>query len=531
MPTFRIPRTRDRLTASAPCLPCELADDTAALDNVTLPDSGSANWSGPIVAEGVMTGDGRLIEPNALTWGDLPLPLRYVKSDVGAHDGAVVVGRILTLERKPDGLIYATGDFDLDSEEGREAARQVGAHLKNGVSVDLDNLSFEVRVARELLEDETVRPPAPEDIAEDAPITVEEDDEGRVTVVAIGSDDEVMVTNEARIRAATLVDVPAFAEARITLAVGDDAPAEAPGGDAPPADTADDGVLPDGTECSCDPDDDDYSEDCDCSADDEGTDAEGDGAEVLLSSGAPGTPPVGWFTNPGLTGPTPLTVTEDGRVYGHLAIWGTCHTGHPGQCVTPPHSAASYAYFRTGSVMTDDGEVPVGRITLDTTHARENFGPTAAIGHYEHTGRAAAYVAAGEDAHGIWLSGTVRPGLSEDQLRALRASPLSGDWRRIGGQLELIGALAVNLPGFPVPRPKGMVAGGRTMSLVASGMVSPSKVIAPGHPGALSTEDLRYLKRLAAREKAAEVDELADRRRRVKATALALRVRGRKNVG
>ena len=42
----------------------------------------------------------------------------------------------------------------------------------------------------------------------------------------------------------------------------------------------------------------------------------------------------------------------------------------------------------------------------------------------------------------------LRPGLSDEQVRTLRASPLSGDWRYIDGQLELVGALAVNLPGF-----------------------------------------------------------------------------------
>jgi hypothetical protein len=45
-----------------------------------------------------------------------------------------------------------------------------------------------------------------------------------------------------------------------------------------------------------------------------------------------------WFRNPHLDGPTPLTVTDDGRVYGHLALWGTCHTGFDGVCIEPPHS-------------------------------------------------------------------------------------------------------------------------------------------------------------------------------------------------
>ena len=106
---------------------------------------------------------------------------------------------------------------------------------------------------------------------------------------------------------------------------------------------------------------------------------------------------------------------------------------------------------------------------------------------------------------------------SDDQVRALRGSPLSGDWRRIAGNLELVAALAVNVPGFPIPRPAGMVASGRMHSLVASGMLPPKRVIAPDQPDALSTDDLRYLKALAARERRAEAEKL-----RIKVTAMDL---------
>ena len=41
------------------------------------------------------------------------------------------------------------------------------------------------------------------------------------------------------------------------------------------------------------------------------------------------------FADPHLTGPTALTVTADGHVYGHLATWGTCHISFGDQCVTP----------------------------------------------------------------------------------------------------------------------------------------------------------------------------------------------------
>ena len=233
-------------------------------------------------------------------------------------------------------------------------------------------------------------------------------------------------------------------------------------------------------------------------------------------------PPAAWFSAPKFTGPTALTVTDAGQVYGHLAIFNTCHISHAHSgCVTAPHSASGYAYFRTGVILTDEGaEIPVGGITLDTRHAGERLSASAAAAHYEDTGSVVADVAAGEDEWGIWVAGALRPGVTPAQIRALRAAPLSGDWRRIGSTLELVAALAVNVPGFPVPRPKGLVAGGVVRSLVASGMVAPMTVV---QRLTLSEDDLRYLKRLAERERREELSNVDRLARRVRATTLSLR--------
>ncbi len=53
---------------------------------------------------------------------------------------------------------------------------------------------------------------------------------------------------------------------------------------------------------------------------------------------------------------------------------------------------------------------------------------------------------------------------------ALRAAAPSGDWRRIGSALRLVGLLAVNVPGFPVPKLSTKYASGVQMALVASGI-------------------------------------------------------------
>ncbi len=251
--------------------------------------------------------------------------------------------------------------------------------------------------------------------------------------------------------------------------------------------------------------------------------------DVVVASGGlaktrlpkyPIAPPLAWFQNPGLKEPTPLTITDDGHVYGHIALWGTCHTGgeQHGQCVTPPRSHTNYSHFRTGAILTSEGrEVAVGHLTLDTKHANQRLNAVRASAHYDHTGHVAADVSVGEDQHGIWFSGALRPDLTDSAVRSLRSAPLSGDWRRIRGNLELVAALGVNMPGFPVPRPNGLVASGLMQSLVASGMLAPKTVVKPGTPGALSTSDLRYLKSLANRERQHAADALASEVHHIKA--------------
>lgn len=198
----------------------------------------------------------------------------------------------------------------------------------------------------------------------------------------------------------------------------------------------------------------------------------GDPAPALsLVAGTLPVPLGAWFANPGLVGPTPLTITDDGHVFGHLCAWETCHTGFKDTCVAPPHSASDYAYFLTGEVNTTTGPVPVGQITLGGGHAPGSLGMRPALAHYDSTSSVVADVACGEDEHGIWLAGMIRPGVTEEQVHALRASALSGDWRVIRGEYELIAALAVNSPGFPVPR-VGIHDGGQ-VSLVAAGVVAP----------------------------------------------------------
>jgi hypothetical protein len=170
------------------------------------------------------------------------------------------------------------------------------------------------------------------------------------------------------------------------------------------------------------------------------------------------------FDDPQFEQPTALTITDDGRVFGHAALWGTCHIGLP-DCTEPPHSPSNYAYFHTGEVVTDAGRLAVGRITLGGGHAGPGSARAAAA-HYDNTCTAVAVVRCGEDQFGIWYAGHMLPGTA-DREDELRRSGVSGDWRTINrGPYEMVAVLAVNTPGFPVPR--AIAASGR---LIAAGMM------------------------------------------------------------
>lgn len=211
---------------------------------------------------------------------------------------------------------------------------------------------------------------------------------------------------------------------------------------------------------------------------------------------------------------TPITLGEPINgltpVFGHLAGWRTCHTGFAGQCRTAPRSRTNYSYFHTGAVRTEEGEtVPVGRVTIGAGHADLSYGVRAAAEHYDNAAATAAYGCARDGKHGIWFSGYVVPGM-EDQLLA---HPPSGDWRPVGGSLEMIAALAVNSPGFPVPR-MAMTASVETGemevgALVAAGVVMPATYVPP--PG--EPVDVAQVAREAARAVLAEQASYARRKR------------------
>src|SRR5699024_7344050 len=262
-----------------------------------------------------------------------------------------------------------------DSEVGIEAARQVREGLTRGVSMDRDDVSFEVRVAEELVQGEAAldggeeaTPPGEEATGEARAVV-----DGKVVMMEMNSDDEVHVTTSARVRAATIVAIPAFAEAVIAVVEDDEDDDTVSDEEAIAAIAEDDEEL-------ADEDVQEFNwvdevgglpkyirEIADSLMENGFTEsraiatavntvkrwarggparsggkgsvsaktqakavkalaeweakkarAKAASAESITAGAAPDSPPRGWFASPGLDEPTPITVTEDGRVFGHL---------------------------------------------------------------------------------------------------------------------------------------------------------------------------------------------------------------------
>lgn len=416
-----VPKTLEEAVEEALAAKRADAEQMAAAEKT----AGSKFWRGPIVVEGMVTGDGREFAKGALEWQEPPIPLRWNKEDSHGgepHTVTVNVGKITKLYREGD-MIMGEGEFDLSTEDGRTAhSKVVGEYLK-GISIDADSI-----------ENADVEYVWPEDMAEGEDVDLME---------LLFAQPEKIVFHGGRIRAATLCDIPAFAEAYI--AIVDAEGAVVAGGQRHP-----DLVpkwspkrlprTPDG----------------------------------LIAHGGPRDenwlPPTDWFRDPQLSQPSTIQVTDDGRVYGHAAQWGSCHIGQTDVCVRPPMEDA-HSYYMTGEVTTREGKrVAVGQITIGTGHAPLSMGAVPATEHYDNTGSAVADVAVGNDAHGIWVAGSIRPGADPNLVHALRAAgAVSGDWRRIGNKLRLVGLLAVNVPGFSIPKMGARVASGVQEALIAAG--------------------------------------------------------------
>lgn len=399
------------------------------------------HWVATLCPEAALTDDGRAFAPGGIDWRELPLSLMAMIETQEGHDGAQVSGRIDRIWREGN-LVKGEGVFD-SGEFGTDIARMVDDRTLRGVSVDIAVHEFEVGPRSDWFDDEGNW--APKDKGEEA---AEQD---MLELLFGGPEEEtIFVVTRGTIGAATVCPFQAFADATIEIAASLVAAAS-------PAIWT-------------------LTMQSEFTITEKQPVAEAtEGLTAGAAGFAPLKPPADWFADPQFDGPTAMHVTDDGRVYGHAALWGTCHIGIPGVCTEAPESATNYAYFLLKEVECDGGErIPCGTVTLEAPHADRRLNRADATAHYDNTGTAAVDVAVGEDEYGIWFAGALRPDVTEEQARDLRGATLSGDWRNVDGNLEMVALLAVNVPGFPVPRARALVAaaedGNEVLTLVAAGI-------------------------------------------------------------
>lgn len=387
-----------------------------------------AAWEGVLTVEGIESGDGRMFGTNALTWDELPLPLRWQKESAhgGQNDVTVAVGNIEKIWREPapDGragvnFIKGSGTIDLGNPDGAEVYRRMKRGYMRGNSVDVDSVKG--------ADVELIFPES----------SGEKDEEGGDVQIFDMSrmQPELTVYKKGRIRATTLVEIPAFTEARLAL-------------------TSDEKVT--ATEEPEAEDDMDGDEDKLVRAVNEKIETIVAAATTIEITDLP---PREWFEEPKDVMPTgALTVTKEGRIYGYVAPLGVRHRSFQDKDVRVPMRKVDYSRFMGGeTIVADGGRVSTGAITMNCGHASTSPHLTAsqAAEHYDNTCSMVATVRVGENRHGVWMAGALLPDVTPEQIRRIMASRLSGDWRAHldkPGWREFVAALLVPVPGFPMAR-------------------------------------------------------------------------------
>lgn len=425
---------------------------------------------------GLSTGDGRRFADQAITLADLPLPFEWARSREGGHDGAVSIGvvqeaTVLTVkEAVAQDWISADSVKGLDSSLSAVWAR---GEMFDGVDrEEMPRLAEDVAEAMHLITSGTLGPSVDLDSFEGHPVMEGSNDP--VTWEDIeeyyeenGEEPKLeLLITAGRVRAATLVSIPAFMETSrpLELIAAEETEGGSGGNDAEHAAALIASVAT-------------------------------DVREATLASD---------FDMPALAGPTPITWDwERGLVFGHIATWKTCHVGYADVCVTAPRDySGAYAWFNRFPVETaDGGTVWAGRITVGGRHAGLSLNASAAMAAYDGK-TVAAHVRAYEDQHGIVVAGVIEPDLDRSTYAVLNRRKVSGDWRETPGGLSLVEVLALSPgprvhsePGFPVPGTFSRA--GRQVALTAS--LGPDPLI-------------QGLDQVAARISDADIERVLDQR-------------------
>lgn len=389
--------------------------ETVIEDRAT--EAPAAMWEGILAFEGKPTDDRRFLME--VDHRELPLSLMAQLVTDDGHDGARLAAKITEIwrvETEIDGkpVTEIWARGPFDSSEfGQEVARLVKEEFLLGVSIDF------AATESFLLDPETYEVLDPEEMGAE---------------LLLGG--EYLQGLKGKIMGATLVPFPAFEDSRVAVV------------------TASAGRVVNAEEV-------DHKE----------------RFHALVAAAGPLKPPYDWFKDPYLPELTPLTITKEGRVFGHLADWDGCHTGFQGVCVPPFRSMSEYAFFNVGEIETAEGElVPCGKLMFcmeGNGHAPvdDYLGYDEIQQYYDDATKVGAFVRAGADKFGTWLAGALRPGLTEAEIQHLRTHPPSGDWRPIkNGPSDLVAAFSVPIPGFPIARGRALVAsaGGEITAIISA---------------------------------------------------------------
>jgi hypothetical protein len=332
------------------------------------------------------TGDGRLLLGEGGDVRELPRPF-YAQFDNDGHYGATLVGSIDEVSFNDDKTMSGWG-WVLDDENGRNLVRYNKAGALRTNSVDL----AEVKVQTE---------------------------------IEWGSDDpsspdywdyEIKFTfTEWSLGATTAVGMPAFRDARFELP-DDEMTAALAVTDEPLTITARPTIFVQAPE-----------------------------QHLEMAASVGDVVPWDDFNIPESPAPHKIVVDEKGRVFGHLAQWGKAHRGHLG-LVIPPYPKNNYTEFNHPGPLTEKGQVGTGPIFFLGGHPKtiRGMSPEQIAEAYGGVENAWGDVRVTAGRFGPWISGRVRPGISDERLYAARASHISGHW--LGDDLCAI--VSVNVPGF-----------------------------------------------------------------------------------
>lgn len=199
----------DEATSAAALVP-ESVSFPGVMQFVTIPSDGAATEFRALLAPiDEPTSDGRILSPaeaGAISWRNLPLPLMWQSETADGHDGAVICGRIDSIEVGPaavDGwsgeAFVATGAFDdgpNGSPAGADAARLARDKTLRGVSIDLAPEEVEMRTA------------------DNQPLADDADDATMLDVMMGGG---IAAVTRGKIMGATITPFPAFEQASIEI--------------------------------------------------------------------------------------------------------------------------------------------------------------------------------------------------------------------------------------------------------------------------------------------------------------------------